>query len=107
MKLSKSTLLRLAFIGLLATHAGAHAAAGGQMTNLDAEDRAKVMKEKAKRNAIEHRPDAKTERADQTAECGSQQVGNVFTETGVGRGPREVTTIITGDVINIVDARCR
>lgn len=68
---------------------------------LDANTRAKLVKEKAKRAALSDRGKFGT----QSGTCGNQSVANVFTDGG--KAPREVTTVITGDVINVNDGRCR
>jgi hypothetical protein len=82
---------------------GAAYAGGNAMQGLDANDRAKVMKEKSKRAALSKNEDKKANSAE-TAECGKQEVGNV--NTGGGPAPRNVT-VVTGDVFNFVDGKCK
>jgi hypothetical protein len=100
MKPFKRRVLTAAIAGLLA--GSGFVQAESDLFGLDSDIRAKLAKEKAKRSSSKKSTSGND--SDQ-GECGSQQVGNV--NTGGNRPPREVTTIITGDVINIVDRGCK
>jgi hypothetical protein len=69
-----------------------------QMPGLDAKSGAKVARFKANIESIGSVGPATG--AARAADCGSVGIGNV--RTGNGMAPREVTTIVTGDVINVV-----
>lgn len=67
---------------------------------------AKVARSKAKMRRMRSSQDSGGRRSDGsgTADCGSVDIGNVQTN---GRGaPREVTVIVTGDVVN-ANNNCR
>jgi hypothetical protein len=98
MKQCMRKILPAAIAGLLVVAGFAHADTNG----IEADKRAKIMKAKAKRDSLS---DAFNDNGSATGGCGNQQVGNV--NTGGQRPPREVTTIITGDVINIAGRGCK
>jgi hypothetical protein len=100
MKQCRRKILTAAIAGLLLAGSGfVHADSG----SIEADKRAKIMRAKAKRDS---QSDAFNENGSASGGCGNQQVGNVFTG-GSNRPPREVTTIITGDVINIAGRGCK
>lgn len=103
MKQGKTRVLICVAAVLMAASGLAHAA--GAMKDLDASDRAKVMKEKVKQNNAKAALKNKGDEGERVGECGSQTVGSVFTDGG--NAPKEVVTIITGDVININDGKCK
>jgi hypothetical protein len=63
---------------------------------IDAEFLAKIAKERTKRAGTKN---ATAETGREQSPCGSLDIGNVFASRS-GRTPREVTVIVTGDVIN-------
>lgn len=65
-------------------------------TEIDPENRAKIAKERSRRVLEPKQGSAKGS----TSECGSVDIGNIFTGGRRGRMPREVNVIVTGDVIN-------
>lgn len=101
MKRGKDRVVMFVAACLLAASGVANAA--GAMRDMDAQDRAKVMKEKVKQNTMDK--NGQRGGSGESQGCGSQSVGNVFTQGG--KAPREVVTIITGDVININDGKCK
>lgn len=96
-------LLRHAVGGLAVAIATAVAAAPRTQTLDDDKSRlfAKVANERAKANALRSR--GATD--DDDRRCGSVDIGNVDTG-GARRTPREVTTVVLGDVVN-APGRCR
>ncbi|CAK0770152.1 conserved hypothetical protein [Gammaproteobacteria bacterium] len=72
------------------------------MPGLDAKSGAKVARFKAEMQSMSNGP---ATGAAHSANCGSVSIGNVRTN---GRSaPREVTTIVTGDVINVNNGNCK
>jgi hypothetical protein len=63
---------------------------------------AKVAHERAKANATK----SGLGQADQDRQCGSLEIGNVNTGGARTGGPREVNTIVLGDVLNL-PGRCK
>ncbi|CAK0767777.1 conserved exported hypothetical protein [Gammaproteobacteria bacterium] len=70
---------------------------------LDSKSAAKVARFKAESASMSTGPGTG---AAQASNCGSVSIGNVRTTRG-GPAPREVTTIVTGDVINVNNGNCR
>ncbi|CAK0782005.1 hypothetical protein CCP3SC15_90034 [Gammaproteobacteria bacterium] len=75
-----------------------------QMPGLDAKSGAKVARFKAEVQSLG--TGGPGTGAAKSANCGSVSIGNVRTGPG-GAAPREVTTIVTGDVINVSNGNCR
>jgi len=95
--------LPLALVGLLCGAQPAHAASS-QPIPIEAEDRAKLARVKAKGNASARTSATGKSAGDDADEC-SIDIGNVDTG-GRGRGPREVNIFIPGDIFQ-VNNRCR
>jgi len=97
--MNKRKILALSLVGLLTTGHIAYAKPIG----LETEGRAKLAKSRAQLNAdvgaaLENINDR---------DCGSVDIGNVFSGGGPRRGgPKEVNVIVTGDIIN-VDNKCK
>lgn len=89
----------MAFAASLATGVALAAGNGG----LDAPATSKIQRLKAKANsekAGEESPAAAARKKHSgDAGCGSVSIGNVITDKRAG-SPKEITTIVTGDVIN-------
>jgi hypothetical protein len=97
--MSKRQILVVSLIGLLVIGHIAYAKPIG----LETEGRAKLAKAKAQLNAD---VGAALENID-NRDCGSVDIGNVFSGGGPRRGgPKEVNVIVTGDIIN-VDNKCK
>jgi hypothetical protein len=93
--------LRLLLTGLLALALLASPARAGEV-DLPNDANAKLARVKAKMRAAEsgkqgEKAGARAGRAGGAA-CGAVEIGN--TATGGGRAPREITVVVTGDVIN-------
>lgn len=73
---------------------------------IDAEDRAKIAKEKAKINAVPLEDGESGSRKNDGDQCGAVDIGNVFTDGKPATGTREVNVIVTGDIFN-VDNKCK
>jgi hypothetical protein len=85
----------LAVVGSLAISQFACAAGLG----LNAESRAKIAKARTKRAIAAQNGQSQSESGREESACGSLDIGNVFAGKP-GQIPREVTVIVTGDVIN-------
>jgi len=81
--------------------AGAGAKELNQRDHLEPRFNAKIQKEIAKNWRRQGELQNQDFTSGQQNGCGSQSVGNVFVPRG-SRAPREVITVITGDVINNV-----
>jgi hypothetical protein len=92
-------------LGLALSFAGGVGSAGAkelnQRTHLEPRFNAKIQKEIAKNWRRQGELQNQDFTNGQQNGCGSQSVGNVFVPKG-SRAPREVITVITGDVINNV-----
>ena len=85
---------------LLAT--GAHCFAGEEMLDIDTRFRAKIAKEKVKQAAREREQNATDNGTGKdSAQCGSQSIGNVDTGGRPGSGPREVF-VFAPNAINLI-----
>lgn len=102
----------MAFACVLAPTAYGAANATAEAQDLDADILAKIAKERAKGNAqlgADRRADRKGLGTDPTNSdgCGNIGIGNIFTGGNTGfRPPREVTVIVTGDIVS-ANNRCR
>ena len=76
------------------------AAVDAEPMDIDVEILAKLAKEKAKRSAEASASGRSLKNGGKSSECGSIDIGNVVTGGKPGFNPREITVIITGDVIN-------
>ena len=78
----------------------------GDLGDADIEPRfrARIVKEKIKMKAAEARLGAFNQNGPSSAECGSQNIGNIDTGGKIGRGPREVF-VFAPNAINLVSAR--
>jgi hypothetical protein len=97
-------LIASAFFGLgfaLSFADGAGAKELNQRDHLEPRFNAKIQKEIAKNWRRQGELQNQDFTSGQQNGCGSQSVGNVFVPRG-SRAPREVITVITGDVINNV-----
>lgn len=92
-------------LGLALSFAGGVGSAGAkelnQRTHLEPRFNAKIQREIAKNWRRQGELQNQDFTSGQQNGCGSQSVGNVFVPKG-SRAPREVITVITGDVINNV-----
>ena len=92
-------------LGLALSFAGGIGSAGAKELNqrdhLEPRFNAKIQKEIAKNWRRQGEMQNQDFTSGQQGGCGSQSVGNVFVPKG-SRAPREVITVITGDVINNV-----
>lgn len=74
--------------------------------DLDPETLAKLAHERAKARRLGNKPagvaraSANADASNPLAECGAVNIGNVLTGGRPGFQPREITVVITGDVIN-------
>ncbi len=87
------------------------AAANTEPLNVEADILAKLAKEKAKRHGADSRGvnssgSAAAMNADQDAPCGNVDIGNFVSNGRGGRAPKDITVVITGDVIN-ANNKCR
>jgi hypothetical protein len=99
MTMDNCAIVVLSLVGLLAIGHIAHAKPIG----LETEGRAKLAKARAQLNAD---VGAALENID-NRDCGSVDIGSVFSGGGPRRGgPKEVNVIVTGDIIN-VDNKCK
>jgi hypothetical protein len=100
----KCSLIRMAWLGCAWALASAASAQPRTYTMDDINSRiwAKVANERAKANATKSGASA----MELDRQCGSLEVGNVNTGGARSGGPREVTTIVLGDVLNIA-GRCK
>jgi hypothetical protein len=96
----KTPLATLAFVAAIV---GATTLAMASEENFDIDNRfrAKIAKEKVKQAAIERQQDKLGKGADQNAQCGSQNIGNVDTGGRPGAAPREVF-VFAPNAVNIV-----
>lgn len=84
----------------------ASAASTNPMEDADINARVAHAKAKAKGRAAKAGEKAGTAgQLDESKTCGVVDIGNVATPGGRGRQPREVTVVVTGDVINSADCR--
>jgi len=88
----KSKALALMVVGLFGVSQVAYA--DGEIA---AENRAKIAKARTKRAIGGKNGQSETDREE--SPCGSLDIGNIFAGKP-GRVPREVTVIVTGDVVN-------
>jgi hypothetical protein len=90
-------------LGFALSFAGGVASAKelNQRTHLEPRFNAKIQREIAKNWRRQGELQNQDFTSGQQNGCGSQSVGNVFVPKG-SRAPREVITVITGDVINNV-----
>lgn len=75
---------------------------------LDDMDNAKLAHHRAKQRMLDSRKSSEERDRDSrqnSGSCGSLNIGNVSNQRGA-RGPKEVTVIVTGDVIN-ANNNCR
>lgn len=93
------TFIRTALFSLVMA-AGAHAHAGTELLDVDAQFRARIAKEKIRAAAQDRRAEAQGKSADQS-HCGSQNIGNIDTGGRIGTAPREVF-VFAPNAINIV-----
>jgi hypothetical protein len=99
-------LLAAGLAALLATMGdAAHAAANAEPLEIDPAVLSKMALERAKNRSLARNADRNgardaLEAGAPTAECGSVNIGNVITGGRPGFQPREITVVITGDVIN-------
>lgn len=97
----KLTILGFALVVFGATFAPAPAqAAEAEAVEMPEHIRAKMARYRTKRFEGESSKDFMERRNGATGGCGGVNVGNVTKGRGVGSMPREVTVIVTGDVIN-------
>lgn len=97
----KLTILGFALVVCGATFAPAPAqAAEAEAVEMPEHIRAKMARYRTKRFEGESSKDFMERRNGATGGCGGVNVGNVTKGRGVGSMPREVTVIVTGDVIN-------
>ena len=79
-------------------------AANPEPMGTDVDIIAKLAKEKAKRHGQDGRnsnqSSANALNGESDAACGNVDIGNFVGGNKGGRGPREITVVITGDVIN-------
>lgn len=99
MKAVKAMLAVLAFAVYLLAGPSAQAADAEPM-DLEPEDLAKLAKEKAKGTAARGAMMEAVKKINDSGDCGNIDIGNVDTGKKIGFGPRDVTVVITGDVIN-------
>jgi hypothetical protein len=91
---------------------GAQAAPNAEPMDLEPDVLAKLAHERAKARGLSNksagvgRPGANADASNPLAECGAVNIGNVLTGGRPGFQPREVTVVITGDVIN-ANNNCR
>jgi hypothetical protein len=109
-KTTQTSALTMLIAGLLASVAigSAPASAASTEPNEDADLNARIahMKAKARSRAAKAGEQAgSADQLDQSKTCGSVDIGNITTPASRGRQPREVTVIVTGDVINSADCR--
>lgn len=99
-----STIRRRALMGCALAYAGTLAAQPRTITMEDDKSRiwAKVASQRAKANAAKSRGAFD----DEDSRCGNLEIGNVDTGGSRRGAPREVITVVTGDVIN-APARCK
>ena|SRR5438309_2148443 len=95
--------LGIAIAATLATIHFAHAA-GLADYDIDPRFRAKIVKEKAKQNALEANNFDFNGNGPGNAQCGSQNIGNVDTGGKIGAAPREVF-VFAPNSINLVTGR--
>jgi hypothetical protein len=89
----------------LVTAGDALAASTNPMDDADLNARIAHVKAKSKARAAKAGEKAgRADEIDESKECGRVDIGNVATPAR-GRQPREVTVIVTGDVINSADCR--
>lgn len=69
-------------------------------------ERAKTSSQRSAAAQANKRATSADAGANPVAECGALSVGNINTNGRIGFTPREVTVVITGDVIN-ANNRCR
>ena len=75
-------------------------AADAEPMDLEPEDLAKLAKEKARGTAARGAMMEAVKKINNSDDCGNIEIGNVDTGKKIGFGPRDVTVVITGDVIN-------
>lgn len=105
--MNRTAILVPAVLALLAL--AGPASAGEESLDVDTRFRAKIAKEKIRQAADERNSERRDRRAGDAsdAECGSQQIGNVDTDSRPGRTPREVF-VFAPNAINLVTAgSCR
>lgn len=95
-------------LAALSLAAVAPAFAAGETTDLDTRFRAKLMKEKLKIGAEERKNSSSDQNGGlDSAQCGSQNIGNVNTNGRIGTAPREVF-VFAPNAINLVSGNgCR
>lgn len=97
----KLTILGFALVVCSATFAPLPAqAAEAEGVEMPEHIRAKMARYRAKRFDEDAGKDFADRGSNLTGGCGGVNVGNVTKGRGVGSLPREVTVIVTGDVIN-------
>lgn len=101
-----------AIVAALAIAAGAvQAAATAEPMDIEPELLSRLALERAKGNQLGKKQrgvgtPAARDGSNPLAECGAVNIGNVLTGGRPGFQPREVTVVITGDVVN-ANNRCR
>jgi hypothetical protein len=101
-KMIMLSTLGVAIAGFMALSQHAHAADDASF-DLDPKFRAKIAKEKAKRAAVQ----SQLGQQGNSAECGSQSIGNVNTGGRIGSSPREIF-VFAPNAINLVSGQgCR
>ena len=99
----KALLLKSLAAAMLVA-AGAQSFAGEEMLDIDTRFRAKIAKEKVKQAAREREQNATgVGPGKDSAQCGSQSIGNVDTGGRPGTAPREVF-VFAPNAINLVGA---
>jgi hypothetical protein len=92
----------------LACASGAAAAANPELLDIEPDILAKIAREKLKAQQERSKGDKEMERgrARERAACGNVDIGNVIGGRHPGFQPRNVTVVVTGDVINAFN-KCR
>jgi len=105
MKLKASLMLALASLGLLAATQATLAGDFGD-ADVDSRFRAKIVKEKARQASIQQELDRRnqSQNGNPSADCGSQNIGNVDTGGRPGTAPREIF-VFAPNAINVVSGR--